>query len=168
MEIGPRALGNRSLLVDPRNPNMRDILNQKVKHREYFRPFAPSVLDEEANNWFHIEKATSAAEFMLMTYPVKDHAKEKIPAVVHVDGTSRIQTVKKEVNPRYHKLISEFFKLSGVPMVLNTSFNDSEPIVCTPDDAINTFMKTDIDYLAIGDFLVSKADNPRPSRISKG
>ncbi len=159
MEIGPRALGNRSLLADPRHPDMRGILNRKVKHREYFRPLAPSILYEEAENWFHIQKETSAAEFMLMAYPVKESVKEKIPAVVHVDGTSRIQVVKKETNPRYHKLISEFYQISGVPIVLNTSFNDSEPIVCTPKDAINTFLKTDIDYLALGNFLVRKNDN---------
>jgi carbamoyltransferase len=158
MELGPRALGNRSLLADPRDQNMRSILNHKVKHREYFRPLAPSVLYEEANNWFEIEKQTSAAELMLMTYPVRPHLVDKIPAVVHEDGSSRIQSVRQEVNPRYHKLISEFYKITGVPIVLNTSFNDSEPIVCSPDDAINTFINTQIDYLAIGDFLVSKAD----------
>lgn len=157
MEVGPRALGNRSLLADPRNPNMREILNQKVKHREYFRPFAPSILYEEVHNWFHIRKDTSAMEFMLMTYPAREENKHKIPAVVHIDGTSRIQAVRKEVNPRYHRLISEFFTLTGVPVVLNTSFNDSEPIVCTPHDAITTFLKTEIDYLAIGDFLASKS-----------
>nr|VFK24874.1 MAG: Carbamoyltransferase N-terminus [Candidatus Kentron sp. LPFa] len=159
MEIGPRALGNRSLLADPRHPDMREILNRKVKHREYFRPLAPSILYEQAKNWFHIEKETSAADFMLMAYPVKESRKDKIPAVVHVDGTSRIQTVKKDTNPRYHKLISEFYRISGVPIVLNTSFNDSEPIVCTPKDAINTFLKTGIDYLALGDFIVDKANN---------
>ena len=159
MEWGPRALGNRSLLADPRNPEMRAILNQKVKHREYFRPFAPSVLHEEAANWFHIGKATSAAEYMLMTYPVRAEVRGKIPAVVHVDGTSRIQAVRQANNPRYHRVIAEFCNITGVPMVLNTSFNDSEPIVCTPEDAINTFLKTEIDYLAIGDFLVSKGDN---------
>lgn len=157
MEIGPRALGNRSLLADPRNRNMRSILNHKVKHREYFRPLAPSVLYEEACNWFEIEKQTSATEFMLMTYPVRPHVADKIPAVVHSDGSSRIQSVRSSVNPRYHKLISEFYKITDVPLVLNTSFNDSEPIVCSPSDALNTFMKTQIDYLAIGDFLVSKA-----------
>jgi len=159
MEFGPRALGNRSLLADPRHPDMREILNRKVKHREYFRPLAPSILHEEAKNWFDIKKETSAADFMLMAYPVKESVKEKIPAVMHIDGTSRIQAVKKETNPRFHKLISEFQKISGVPIVLNTSFNDSEPIVCTPSDAIKTFLKTEIDYLAIGNFLVSKAEN---------
>lgn len=159
MEFGPRALGNRSLLADPRNPQTREIMNHKVKHREYFRPFAPSVLYEEANKWFDIKKETSASDFMLMAYPAVDSIKEQIPAVLHVDGTSRIQTVKKEENPRYYQVIAEFYQITGVPIVLNTSFNDQEPIVCTPTDAIKTFMKTQIDYLAIGDFLVSKAEN---------
>lgn len=159
MEIGPRALGNRSLLADPRNPRMREILNQKVKHREFFRPFAPSVLDEEAERWFQIDKQTSASEFMLMAYPVREDRKGQVPAVIHVDGTSRIQRVRREVNSRYHKLLSAFFRITGVPMVLNTSFNDSEPIVCSPADAIDTFQKTRIDYLAIGDFLVAKSRN---------
>jgi len=159
MEVGPRALGNRSLLADPRDPHMRDILNQKVKHREYFRPFAPSILDEEAKRWFHIGKETPASDFMLMAYPAREELKDRIPAVVHADGTSRIQTVKRDTNPRYHALIAEFYKLTGVPLVLNTSFNDSEPIVCAPEDAIETFLTTDIDYLAMGDFLVSKAAN---------
>ncbi len=156
MELGPRALGNRSIVADPRHPKMRDMLNQKVKHREYFRPLAPSVLHEEAHDWFEMGKETCAAECMLMTYPTRPQVKDRIPAVVHVDGSSRIQTVRQEINPRYHKLLSEFYKLSGVPLVLNTSFNDSEPIICTPDDAINTFLKTGIDHLAIGNFLVSK------------
>lgn len=158
MEFGPRALGSRSILADPRNANMREILNHKVKHREYFRPFAPSVLYEQINHWFEIAKETTAADFMLMAYPAKDAVKDKIPAVLHVDGTGRIQTVKKELSPRYHQVISEFYKLTGIPLVLNTSFNDQEPIICTPDDAINTFLKTNIDYLAIGDFLVRKDD----------
>jgi len=167
MEIGPRALGNRSLLADPRHPNMRDILNQKVKHREFFRPFAPSVLLEEAGNWFQLGKPASADEFMLMAYPVQDDKRDKIPAVVHADGTCRIQSVRKDTNPRYHRLISEFQKLTGVPIVLNTSFNDSEPIVCSPDDAIDTFLKTNIDNLAMGDFLVRKVDNPPTKRLPK-
>ena len=157
MEFGPRALGSRSILADPRDANMREVLNHKVKHREYFRPFATSVLYEEADKWFEIEKETTAADFMLMAYPAQEAVIDKIPAVLHVDNTGRVQTVKKELNPRYHKVISEFHQLTGVPLVLNTSFNDQEPIICTPDDAINTFLKTNIDYLAIGDFLVSKA-----------
>ena len=99
MEVGPRALGNRSLLADPRDPHMRDILNQKVKHREYFRPFAPSILDEEAKRRFHIGKETPASDFMLMAYPAREELKDRIPAVVHADGTSRIQTVKRDTNP---------------------------------------------------------------------
>ena len=159
MEVGPRALGNRSLLADPRDPNMREILNKRIKHRESFRPFAPSVLYEEAKRWFQIGKETPACEYMLMAYPVRDGMREKIPAVVHVDGTSRIQAVRREANPRYYRLICEFHKLTGVPMVLNTSFNDSEPIVCTPEDAIRTFLKSKIDFLAVGDFLVSMEEN---------
>lgn len=158
METGPRALGNRSLLGDPTNREMRDILNAKVKHREYFRPLAPSVLAEEAENWFDIRKPTSAADYMLMTYPAREDKKEQIPAVVHVDGSSRIQCVHRETNPRYHGVIREFQKLTGVPVILNTSFNDQEPIVCTPEDAIRTFLKTEIDVLAIGDRLVFKSD----------
>jgi len=159
MEVGPRALGNRSLLADPRDPNMRETLNQRIKHRESFRPFAPSVLYEEAGRWFQIGKQTPACEYMLMAYSVEEAMREKIPAVVHVDGTSRIQAVRRETNPRYHRLISEFYKRTGVPVVLNTSFNDSEPIVCTPEDAIRTFLRTEIDYLAVGDFLLSKEEN---------
>lgn len=158
METGPRALGNRSLLANPTNRDMREILNRKVKHREYFRPLAPSVLVEEADKWFEIDKPTSAADFMLMTYPAQEDKQERIPAVVHTDGSCRVQCVRSETNPRYHKVISEFQKLTGVPVVLNTSFNDQEPIVCTPEDAINTFLKTEIDVLAIGDCLVFKED----------
>lgn len=158
METGPRALGNRSLLANPTNPDMRDILNAKVKHREYFRPLAPSVLAEEAEAWFDIRKPTSAAEFMLMTYPARVEKRDRIPAVVHTDGSSRIQAVRRETNPRYHGVISAFQAITGVPVVLNTSFNDQEPIVCTPEDAIHTFLKTEIDALAIGDRLVLKED----------
>jgi carbamoyltransferase len=162
METGPRALGNRSLLANPTHPQMRDILNAKVKHREYFRPLAPSVLAEEADAWFEIAKPTSAGDYMLMTYPARADKAERIPAVVHVDGSCRTQAVRRETNPRYHRVISEFQKLTGVPIVLNTSFNDSEPIVCTPEDAIATFLKTEIDVLAIGDCLVFKEDKGNP------
>ena len=159
MEVGPRALGNRSLLADPRDPNMREILNQRIKHREDFRPFAPSVLYEEARRWFQIGKESSAYEYMLMASPVFEEMRSKIPAVLHVDGTSRIQAVRQEANPRYHRLISEFQRITSVPIVLNTSFNDTEPIVCSPEDAIGTFLRTGIDYLALGDFIVAKTDN---------
>ncbi len=156
VEMGPRALGNRSLLADPRNPNMRDVLNAKVKHREYFRPFAPSVLAEKADVWFRIPRPSPASNFMLIAYDVHEEKRSLIPAVVHVDGTSRIQTVHAEHNPRYHKLIDAFDRLTGVPMVLNTSLNDREPIVLRPEQALRTFLKTEIDYLALGDFLVRK------------
>lgn len=158
MEVGPRALGNRTLLADPRDPKIRDTLNMKVKHREYFRPFAPSVLIEKAEEWFRIAKKSLSSDFMLFAYDVYEDKRRLIPAVTHVDGTSRIQTVRKETNPKYYKLIQEFEALTGVPVVLNTSFNDREPIVCSPQDAVNTFLKTRIDYLAIGNFLVSRGE----------
>jgi carbamoyltransferase len=156
MEMGPRALGNRSLLADPRRKDMRDIINRKIKHREEFRPFAPSVLAEKASEWFEITGRSVAAEFMLLAYPVRKKCQEKIPAVVHIDGSSRIQIVKAEVNPRYYSLINCFASLTGVPVVLNTSFNDSEPIVMTPQDAINTFEKTGIDAIFLHDYLIEK------------
>lgn len=159
MEVGPRALGNRTLLADPRNPKIRDVLNMKVKHREYFRPFAPSVLVEKADEWFRIPKKSISSDFMLFAYDVYENKRGIIPAVTHIDGTSRIQTVRRETNPRYYELIQEFEALTGVPIVLNTSFNDREPIVCSPQDAVNTFLKTRIDYLAIGNFLVSRGEN---------
>jgi carbamoyltransferase len=156
MELGPRALGNRSIIADPRRPHMRDILNQKIKHREYFRPLAPSVLAEDVTDWFDVAKPTRAADFMLMAYTAKVHVRDRIGAVLHVDNTCRIQAVRRETNPRFHRLIAQFKELTGVPMVLNTSFNDQEPIICSPEDALNTFLKTEMDYLAIGPFLVSK------------
>lgn len=156
MEFGPRALGNRSLLGDPRNPDLRDILNTKVKHRECFRPFAPSVLAEHASEWFEIGSYQPANDFMLLVNNAKKDKLNQIPAVLHVDGTARIQLVRKSTNERYHKLISCFFKQTGVPLLLNTSFNDDEPIVCTPNDAIDTFKKTAIDYLVLGNFVVDR------------
>jgi carbamoyltransferase len=158
MEFGPRALGNRSLLADPRNPDIREVMNVKVKHREHFRPFAPSILAEKATEWFDIPKSSVSSDFMLFAYDALPEQQAKIPGVVHIDGTSRVQTVRQSSNAKYHKLISEFEKLTGVPIVLNTSFNDSEPIVCSPRNAIETFMKTKIDYLAIGSFLVCKQE----------
>lgn len=157
MELGPRALGNRSLLADPRDPNMREVLNRKVKHREIFRPFAPSVLEEYAADWFEIGKFSESYRYMLYACPVHEEKINQIPAVVHVDDTARIQTVDKETNPKYHQLITHFYALTGVPLVLNTSFNDSEPIVCTPQDALATFNKTQIDVLVLGDYLVERA-----------
>ncbi|MEU9336509.1 carbamoyltransferase C-terminal domain-containing protein [Streptomyces sp. NPDC048290] len=156
MELGPRALGNRSLLADPRDPMMRDKVNVKVKHRETFRPFAPSVLAERAGDWFELGRASESYRYMLYACPVRPDKASHIPAVVHVDGTSRIQTVVADVNPRFHRLIREFEELTGVPVVLNTSFNDSEPIVCTPSDALATFKNTQIDAIVIGDYLATR------------
>ena len=154
MEFGPRALGNRSLLADPRLPEMRDILNKKVKHREDFRPFAPSVMAEHADEWFEVGAHSPSHEFMLFAPEVKPEQRDRIPAVVHKDGTARVQLVSRKLNPRFHELISHFFAQTGVPLVVNTSFNDSEPIVCTPTDAIVTFRKSGIDALFMDDVVL--------------
>jgi carbamoyltransferase len=155
MEFGPRALGNRSLLADPRRPDMRQILNQKVKHREDFRPFAPSVMAEHADDWFEVGAHLTSHEFMLFAPAVKTGQRDRIPAVVHQDGTARVQLVSRKSNPRFHELISCFHARTGVPMVINTSFNDSEPIVCTPTDAIVTFRKSGIDALFMDDVVLT-------------
>lgn len=157
METGPRALGNRSLLADPRRRDMRDILNRKIKHREDFRPFAPSVLSEAASEWFEMPAQKSlASDFMLYAYSARPGKSDLIPAVVHVDNTSRIQTVDPQINPLYHSLITEFARITHVPVVLNTSFNDSEPIVMSPADALSTFARTGIDALFLGNYMILK------------
>jgi carbamoyltransferase len=156
MEAGPRALGNRSLLADPRRPGMRAIINEKVKHRESFQPFAPAVLAERTADWFRIPGRSWPSDFMLLACAVRPERAKRIPAVVHADGTSRIQTVRAETNPLFHGLIAEFERRTGVPMVLNTSFNDSEPIVCSPEDALRTFGNTRIDALWLGNFVVER------------
>lgn len=156
MEWGPRALGARSLLADPRRADMREIMNAKVKHREPYRPLCPSILAERAAEWFDFGADVDAHKYMLTTAYVRLDKKALIPAVLHADDSVRAQHVNRIDNPKFYQLIYEFEKLTGVPLVLNTSFNDSEPIVCSPQDAINTFQKTDIDYLALSDFLVSK------------
>ncbi len=154
MEFGPRALGARSLLADPRNPQMKEIINAKVKFREAFRPFAPSVLKERAHEYFELPVGMDAP-FMLLVPPVRPALRTVIPAVTHQDGTGRVQTVTEEVNGRYYRLIKAFAGLTGIPVVLNTSFNvRGEPIVCTPQDAIRTFVNTGIDVLVIGDYIV--------------
>ncbi|CAB5083864.1 Nodulation protein nolO (EC [Olavius algarvensis associated proteobacterium Delta 3] len=154
MEAGQRALGNRSILADPRDPAMKDKINQMVKHREWYRPFTPSVLKEYQGEWFG---NAFPSHFMQMVYPIRPEKHDEIPAVTHVDGTGRLQTVEKTTNPRYWKLIDEFRKLTGVGLVLNTSFNDNdEPIVCTPKDAIRTFFGTGIHELYIGNYKVTK------------
>lgn len=158
MEIGPRALGHRSILADPRDPQMRDRLNREVKYREYFRPYCPSVLAEYAAEWFELGgRLQPPMNYMLAALDVKPDKKPLIPAVIHVDGTARIQSVRKNDCPRYWRLIDEFRKLTGIPMVLNTSFNIQEPIVCSPTDAIRTFRRSPLQCLAIGDYLVIKA-----------
>jgi len=156
LEFGPRALGNRSIIVDPRWPDMKDILNSRIKHRESFRPFAPSILEEKTGEWFDQDYPDP---FMLKVYQIRPEKMESIPAVAHVDGTGRLQTVSKDINPKYWQLIKEFEKLTGVPIILNTSFNENEPIVNTPAEAIDCFSRTRMDYLVLGNYLVSKKDN---------
>ena len=152
-EWGPRALGNRSIVADPRRPEMKDILNRRIKHRESFRPFAPSILAEATGQYF---ERSHPSPFMTLAYPVRPEKRDKIPAPTHVDGTARLQTVTREANPRYHALISAFRDLTGVPVVLNTSFNDNEPIVCRPEEAIDCFQRTQMDALVLGDLLVAR------------
>ena len=152
-EWGPRALGNRSIVADPRRTDMKDILNARIKHREMFRPFAPSVLAESTGEYF---EKSYPCPFMTQAYSVRPQKREVIPAPTHVDGTGRLQTVSQEANPRYWGLIREFANLTGVPVVLNTSFNDNEPIVCRPEEAIECFLRTKMDALVLGDILVRK------------
>lgn len=160
MEWGPRALGARSILSNPCNPKMKDILNLKVKHREYFRPFAPVIIEEDVHNYFEIDKDDEP--FMLFVYPIKKGKRKLIPAVTHVDGSGRLQTISKKQNPLYYGVIKEFEKLSNVPVLVNTSFNiRGEPIVCTPKHAYRCMMGTGIDYLVMDKFLVARADNPK-------
>lgn len=158
-EWGPRALGNRSILADPRRPGMKDLLNAKIKFREPFRPFAPSVLEERAAEYFVLPDAARhyPARFMLYVVDVRNEKQAVIPAVTHVDGTSRLQTVNQALSPRYHKLVQTFGKATGVPVVLNTSFNlQGEPIVNTPAEAFNTFNQSGMDVLVLGECLVEK------------
>lgn len=154
--MGPRALGNRSIIADPRSEKMKDKINEKVKFRESFRPFAPSVLQEHAHKYFDIEKGEKSP-YMLFVYDVKEEKKDEIPAVTHVDRTSRIQTVEREVNPFYYDIIEKFGSRTGVPVILNTSFNlKGMPIVRSPENAIECFKKSGIDILVIGDLIVEK------------
>ncbi|MBV9494935.1 MAG: carbamoyltransferase [Acidobacteria bacterium] len=153
MEWGPRALGNRSIVADPRRPDMKEILNARIKHREAFRPFAPSILMEATGDYFD---QSYPDPFMVKVYGVRPEKQSEIPAVTHVDGTGRLQTVQKEYTPRYWSLINAFGELTGTPVVLNTSFNDNEPIVCQPREALDCFMRTKMDSLAIGNYFVAK------------
>jgi carbamoyltransferase len=153
MEWGPRALGNRSLLADPRREDIRAIINTKVKLREPFRPFAPSVIEEQARDYFDL---TAESPFMLWTVSVLPLAKGLLPAVTHVDGTARVQTVARTDNPKFHQLLSAFGRQTGVPVLLNTSFNVQEPIVCSPEDAVRCFLRTQVDWLVLGNLLVAR------------
>ena len=153
MEWGPRALGNRSILADPRNPKIRDIINSKIKRRENFRPFAPSILEEFTDQWFEID---DKVPFMSKVYQVKTDKISKISAVTHIDGSGRLQTVSKTLNQNYYLLLKEFYLLTNVPILLNTSFNENEPIVCHPHEAIDCFLRTKMDVLVLEDFIISR------------
>ncbi len=153
MEFGPRALGNRSILADPRKAGMKDILNARIKNRESFRPYAPSIPEENVGDYF--EKA-AVSPYMLMVYNVREDKKSVIPAVTHCDGTSRIQTVSKKTNQRFWSLLKEFEKMTGVPVLLNTSFNENEPVVHTPQEAIECFLRTKMDLLVLGNCVITK------------
>ena len=153
MEWGPRALGNRSIIGDPRRGDMKDILNSKIKRRESFRPFAPSVLSEHVAEWFEEE---DDVPFMMQVFQIREDKRGQLLAVTHVDGSGRLQTVKQDANPRYHALISAFHALTGVPMVLNTSFNENEPVVCKPEEALDCFLRTSMDILVLGDHFVER------------
>ena len=146
-------MGNRSILADPRRPQMRDILNAKIKRREMFRPFAPSVLEEAAAEYF---TQSYPSPFMLMAYKVRPEKRCSIPATTHVDGTGRLQTVNERQNRLYYKLINEFGRQTGVPILLNTSFNENEPVVCKPEEALDCFLRTKMDLLVLGSLMVQR------------
>ena len=153
MEWGPRALGNRSIVCDPRRGDMKELLNAKIKRRESFRPFAPSILREAVAEWFETD---DDVPFMMQVYQIREGKRALIPAVTHVDGSGRLQTVTRESNPRYYALIEAFRSLSGVPMVLNTSFNENEPVVCRPEEALDCFLRTKMDVLVMGNCYIAR------------
>ncbi len=153
MEWGPRALGNRSIIGDPRRADMKDILNLKIKRRESFRPFAPSILKDHVDDWF---EENDAVPFMMQVFQIREDRRAQIPAVTHVDGSGRLQTVDAATNPRYAALIEAFRAQTGVPMVLNTSFNENEPVVCKPEEALDCFLRTKMDVLVLGDVLIKR------------
>lgn len=154
MEWGPRALGNRSILGDPRRADMKDVLNLKIKRRESFRPFAPSILRESVPEWFETD---DDVPFMMQVYQIREDKRPLIPAVTHVDGSGRLQTVSRDTNPRYYRLIGAFNELTGVPVVLNTSFNENEPVVCRPEEALDCFLRTRMDVLVLGNWFIQRA-----------
>ena len=153
-EWGPRALGNRSILADPRHTDMQELLNVKIKRRESFRPFAPSVLLEQVDQWFD---QSTEVPFMGQVFMIKEQKRLLIPAVAHVDGSGRLQTVSELSNSLFHKLIEQFFEITGVPILLNTSFNENEPIVCKPEEAIECFLRTKMDLLVLGEHLICRS-----------
>jgi carbamoyltransferase len=158
LEFGPRALGARSIIGDARNPRMQSRMNLKIKYRESFRPFAPAVLEEKATEWFELGQESP---YMLLTAPVKED-KRMIPAVTHVDYSARVQTVKRDSQPLFYDLINAFYKKTGCPVIINTSFNvRGEPLVCSPEDAFRCFMRTGMDYLVLGKFLLDKKEQAR-------
>ncbi|HXX44362.1 MAG TPA: carbamoyltransferase C-terminal domain-containing protein [Candidatus Acidoferrales bacterium] len=156
-EWGPRALGNRSILADPRRAEMKDILNRRIKHREVFRPFAPSIVEEAVGEFF---EKTHPSPFMTFAYPVRPEKRGVIPAPTHVDGTARLQTVSRSANPLYRKLLGAVGEVTGVPIVLNTSFNDNEPIVCRPEEALECFRRTHMDVLVLGNLVLERKPSP--------
>jgi len=153
MEFGPRALGHRSIVADPRSATMKDVLNARIKHREPFRPFAPSILAERTGEWYEQDYPSP---FMVLVYKTAADKRDRLAAVNHVDDTGRVQSVEADVEPRYHRLIDEFGRLTGVPILLNTSFNENEPIVMTPSDAVDTFLKTRMDMLVLGNYVARR------------
>lgn len=155
VEWGPRALGNRSILCDPRRGDMKALLNAKIKRRESFRPFAPSILAEATGDWFEED---DAVPFMMQVFQIRAEKRALVPAVTHVDGSGRLQTVRAEDNPLYHRLIAAFAARTGVPLLLNTSFNENEPVVCRPAEALDCFLRTRMDLLALGPFVLSRSD----------
>jgi carbamoyltransferase len=158
MEFGPRALGNRSILADPRHPGMRDHINALIKKREDFRPFAPAVTAESASEYFEIDPGdTSLFNYMLCVTRVRQAYREKLPAVTHVNGSARVQTVAEEENPRFWKLLKRFGNETGMPILLNTSFNlRGQPVIRSPEIALDTYLASDIDYLVIGNFVITR------------
>ena len=163
MEWGPRALGNRSILCDPRRGDMKAVLNEKIKRRESFRPFAPSILEESVPDWFEED---DAVPFMMQVFQIREDKRDLVPAVTHVDGSGRLQTVSARTNPIFHRLIAAFRDITGVPMVLNTSFNENEPVVCEPAEALDCFLRTRMDVLVLGKVFISRIMDPAGSRIS--
>jgi carbamoyltransferase len=153
MEWGPRALGNRSILCDPRRADMKALLNAKIKRRESFRPFAPSVLEEVVSEWFEED---GTVPFMLQVFQIREKKRSLIPAVTHIDGSGRLQTVARASNPRYYRLIESFHTITGIPMLLNTSFNENEPVVCRPQEALECFLRTKMDTLIMGNIIISR------------